>query len=455
MRFPIKVKVGLYAALVSVIALAFMPVIMSTYIYHRQLVELDAELEEDAQEILTAIIERTEKGGDTRTPLVKSAIPTSLRRRALRIWNQDGSEIYRTKNWADFEPRNLLPGNETIVIKGINRRAITTSKGAFSLSMGTGLGTLEGMQEDLRFAFRVALPVVALLVGAGVFLIARRSFRPIAKMTAAAERISALRPKERLPVPESRDEIERLSRVLNESFDRLERAYSASERFSSAASHQFKTPLTILRGELSELRACDYLQPAERETVESLLHETRRLTTLCEDLLLLAQADAGRLDLNPGPLDIIPQIHCAIDDIEVLGMDSNLTVEHELPLELIAIVDVRRLGVVLQNLGDNAVKYNRPDGKIRVIARTENGKAIVAVASTGPCITEQDTERIFERFNRGKTGENIKGHGLGLSIARELARAHGGDLRLARSDEMWTEFELILPLADVRQTSSQ
>lgn len=450
MRFPIKVKVGLYAALVSVVALALMPVIMSVFIYHRQLVELDTELKDDATEIFTALAERADQGEDPRRPLVRDNIPESLRKRCLRIWNQDGSEIYRSKNWSDFEPRNLQPGNETIVIKGVNCRVVTTSMNPFALSVGTRLGTIEGMQKDLRFAFGVALPVVALIVGAGVFLMARHAFRPIAKMTAAAERISAVRPKERLPVPESRDEIERLSRVLNESFDRLEKAYSASERFSSAASHQFKTPLTILRGELSELRSCDYLQPAERETVESLLQETRRLTTLCEDLLLLAQADAGRLDVNAEPLDIIPKIYGAIDDIEVLGMDANLTVESKLPAELIAKADARGLGVVLQNLGDNAVKYNRPSGKIRVTARAENGRAIIAVASTGPCITTQDSERIFERFNRGKTGENIKGHGLGLSIARELARAHGGDLRLARSDAEWTEFELILPLADAK-----
>ena len=154
--------------------------------------------------------------------------------------------------------------------------------------------------------------------------------------------------------------------------------------------------------------------------------------------------------MNAEPLDIIPKIYGAIDDIEVLGMDANLTVESKLPAELIAKADARGLGVVLQNLGDNAVKYNRPSGKIRVTARAENGRAIIAVASTGPCITTQDSERIFERFNRGKTGENIKGHGLGLSIARELARAHGGDLRLARSDAEWTEFELILPLADAK-----
>ncbi len=447
MRFPIKVKVGLYAALVSVIALALMPLIMSVFIYHRQLADLDTELTRDSNTIFDYL---TERKGSPRRPLLRTDIPEALRNRCLRIWGQDGAELYRSKNWGGFDPRTLAKGNQTVVIQERNCRVVTTSNDAFGLSVGTRLGTLEGMQEDLRFAFGVAIPIVAIAVLAGVFLLTRRAFRPIAEMTAAAERISVDRPKERLPVPISRDEIQRLSVVLNESFDRLENAYSAAERFSSAASHQFKTPLTILRGELTELRAVDYLKQPERDTVDSLLQEIRRLTTLCEDLLLLAQADAGRLTLQAEPVDLIQTLRCAIDDIEVIGMDANLSVENDLPPELIAKADTRRVGIILQNLGENAVKYNKPNGKIRITARRENGNALIAVANTGLCITSEDRELVFERFNRGKAGENVKGHGLGLSIARELAKAHGGELRLGRSDAEWTEFELLLPLADTK-----
>ncbi len=452
MRLSLKFKVGLYAALVSAISLAILPLIMRPYIYHRQLADLDAELRRDADEIFKDLAARTAKGIDARRPLTREFLQASVRSRYIRIWIKDGVDLYQSANWRNFDPRSLKVGEAVVQIQDKelaerNCRIITVGNDGYLISIGTRLGTLEGMQKDLAFAFEVAIPVVAILVLVGTVLVAWRALRPIASMTAAAERISAEHPSERLPVPDTTDEIERLSRVLNASFDRLEKAYSSSERFSSAASHQLKTPLTILRAGLSELRSCEYLVGTERETVEALVQQTRRLTTLCEDLLLLAQVDAGRLDLSPEALDLIPQISGAIDDMEVLGMESNLTVEHELPESLIAIADARRVSIILQNLGDNAVKYNRKNGSVRVTARAENGKAIVAVASTGPCIISQDMERIFERFNRGNTGENLKGHGLGLSIARELARAHGGDLRLARSDEHWTEFELILPLA--------
>lgn len=447
MGFPLKFKIGLYAAIISGLALALTPSIIQPFIYHRQVQELDTEMRRDADEIFEVLSARIERGVDPRKPLTRESIPQSLRGRFIRIANADGSELYRSGNWKDFEPRTLQQGGATIRISDRNSRIVTVRNGAHVVNMGTRLGTIEGMQQDLRFAFAVALPAVFLLTLAGALWVARRALRPVAEMTAAAERINVKRPDERLPVPDSGDEIERLSHVLNASFDRLEKAYAAAERFSSAASHQFKTPLTILRAGLGELRGCDYLKPSEREMVESLLQQTRRLTTLCDDLLLLAQADAGRLDIAAEPVDVVPLLSGAIDDAEVLGMERRIVIEQSLPAELLVLADSRRLAVILQNICENAVKYNRPDGFIKINAASENGKAVISVTNSGPCVPPADAERIFERFNRGLAEENHKGHGLGLSIARELARAHGGDLRLKRSDAEGTEFELVLPLA--------
>jgi signal transduction histidine kinase len=178
--------------------------------------------------------------------------------------------------------------------------------------------------------------------------------------------------------------------------------------------------------------------------IDDLLRQTRRLTALVEDLLLLAQVDAGRLRLEPRDLDLIPCIDVLADDLDAQGDEQHLTIERETPDHLIAKADARRVKIILQNLGENAVKYNRPGGRIRVRGKLDNQWALVRVANTGKPIADTDRTRMFERFSRG-AGENIKGYGLGLNIARELARAHGGDLTLRRSDEDWTEFELRLP----------
>jgi signal transduction histidine kinase len=267
-------------------------------------------------------------------------------------------------------------------------------------------------------------------------------------MTNAAERIGANAPDERLPVPESRDEIMRLTLVLNASFDRLQRAYNSAARFSADASHQLKTPIAVLRAGLDELRCCGYLHPMERETVDTLVQQTRRLTTLVEDLLMLAQADAGRLKIDPQPLDLTPILSNLLDDTEALGEEKQLIVTLHAPAQLYAKGDPRRINIILQNLSENAVKYNRPQGKLRISARREGSWVYVTIANTGSTISALHRDRLFERFNRAGMGENIKGHGLGLNIARELARAHGGDLELVRSDGEWTEFALKLPAAE-------
>jgi signal transduction histidine kinase len=303
------------------------------------------------------------------------------------------------------------------------------------------------MQEDLRFGFYLAVPILAVFVFFGGLLLARHALRPVSAMTSAAERISAQSPTERLPAPTGQDEISRLTVVLNQSFDRLQRAYDAAARFSADASHQLKTPIAVLRAGLDELRHCSQLSADDREIVDVLLQQTRRLTTLVEDLLLLAQADAGRLRLDPIRTDLAPLISELVDDLEALGAENQLSIVADLPSEIFAYADARRVKIVLQNLGENAVKYNIPQGQVIISARQSGSTVAVNVANTGHAIPPTYRDRLFERFNRAGMGENIKGHGLGLNIARELARAHGGDLLLVRSEEGWTEFMLRLPIS--------
>ena len=135
----------------------------------------------------------------------------------------------------------------------------------------------------------------------------------------------------------------------------------------------------------------------------------------------------------------------ALDDLEALAPSRGITVESDIPESLTALGDARRVSVILQNLTENAAKYAGGNGRIRVVCERRNGSAAVSIANTGPAIPEQSRERLFERFYRAGTGENISGHGLGLSIARALAVAQGGDVTLVRSDGEWTEFRLRLP----------
>ena len=443
-RWPLKLKVASYCAVLVALGLVGTAALLLPFIYNRQLAELDERLNEDAEQLFRDY-EGYYGSLDSRASVSAKFVSVPLRMRYIDLEGPKSEELYKSSNLRGTDLQGVPAGLHTIQLFGRNCRVGTFRKGPLTLHVGTRLGTIEGMQEDLRTGLYYLVPTAAVLMFLGSFFLAWHALRPVSAMTAAAERISASTPGERLPVPRANDELARLTVVLNESFNRLQRAYDSAARFSADASHQLKTPIAVLRAGLDELRSDDRLPADQIENVDILLQQTRRLTTLVEDLLLLAQADAGRLKLQPAPLDLVHVVDTLIDDIEALGGPRGLQVQREAPESLSALADPRRVKIILQNLGENAVKYNRDGGQIRVRAWRENGSSHVSVANTGCAIPLEYRDRLFERFNRAGQGENIKGHGLGLNIARELARAHGGDLRLARSDSEWTEFELRLP----------
>lgn len=260
------------------------------------------------------------------------------------------------------------------------------------------------------------------------------------------------RPVEQLVVAsaENRAQRERAETALEVTHEELQR----SARFSADASHQLKTPVTVLRAGLEELLADEKLTPAIREEVATLVHQTFRLTSVIEDLLLLSRMDAGRLQLNLGPLDLIQLLEGSLDDLGTLPVALDLTLKTDFPPVMLIAGEKNYTALILQNLLENARKYNRPGGRIRLTVRVEGHEGLLLIGNTGPAIPAAAREHIFQRFHRGAMGENQPGHGLGLNLARELARLHRGDLLLVRSEADWTEFAVRFCLASPAPTVS-
>lgn len=260
-----------------------------------------------------------------------------------------------------------------------------------------------------------------------------------------SRRLSA--PVEKLAVDSAENRAQRVSAeaALEHTHEELQR----SARFSADASHQLKTPVTVLRAGLEELLARENLTSEECQQLSALVHQTFRLSSVIEDLLLLSRMDAGRLKLDFSAVNLSQLIEASLDDLSAVPDTTELAVETDFSTSLHISGEKRYTSLILQNLLENARKYNLPGGRVRVAARTEGQKVVLAVANTGRPIPIAAQSHIFERFHRGGIGENVPGYGLGLNLARELARLHGGDLRLARSDETWTEFEVSFRLASV------
>lgn len=300
----------------------------------------------------------------------------------------------------------------------------------------------------LRGRFFAALPIALLLVGGGAWFLASRALRPVTALTRAAESITERGLDQRLVAPAHDREFQRLITVFNAMLDRLEKGFHQARRFSADASHELKTPLALLQAELEQaLHAAPSGSP-QQQTYTSLLDEIHRLKAILEKLLLLSLADSGRLSLQCAPTDLSRILANILEDCAALAPE--ITLEHVIPSNVVVHADSVLLEQALQNLTGNALKYNRPAGRLRVTLAAEAGVAVITVGNTGPGIPAGHRSRVFERFYRSdpaRQRDRTAGVGLGLSLSREILRAHHGELTLTRSESDWTEFTAVMPLA--------
>ena len=253
-----------------------------------------------------------------------------------------------------------------------------------------------------------------------------------------SRRLSA--PVEELAVTSEENRVQRAAaeKALESTSVELQR----SARFSADASHQLKTPVTVLRAGIEELLAREDLAPEVYHELSALLHQTYRITGVVDDLLLLSRMDAGRLQVEFEEVNLSQLLEEWIDDISALPDELHVKIETNFPANLLISGEKRYITLIVQNLLENALKYNIPNGEICVAAEEQGEFVVLTVENTGSVIPPSAHEHIFERFHRGAIGENIAGHGLGLNLARELARLQGGEVRLVRSDRECTEFEV-------------
>lgn len=292
------------------------------------------------------------------------------------------------------------------------------------------LTDLVARQRQLRWQVLGAGCVLLLLGLIGSHFVAGRLSAPVEKLAVDSE--------------ENRAQRARAEAALEMTSAELQR----SARFSADASHQLKTPVTVLRAGLEELLSRENLTPEECTEVSALIHQTFRLSSLIEDLLLLSRMDAGRLKLDFAAVNLSALIEASLDDLSALPDERDVSVETDYPAELHIVGEKRYTAMILLNLLENAHKYNRRrGGRIRIAVTVDGDAVALTIGNTGHPISAEGRAHIFERFHRGVMGENLPGYGLGLNLARELARLHQGDLRLVRSDETWTEFEVRFRLA--------
>jgi heavy metal sensor kinase len=313
------------------------------------------------------------------------------------------------------------------------------------LTLVLGLNYKETQRElnHLRDRFLLTLPLALFLVGLGGWVVAGRALAPLNVIAETAEHVTARGLDQRIPESTEGPEAQRVIKVLNRMIDRLEASFRQATRFTADASHELKTPLAVMQGELENALHAAKPGSPEQELFNNLLEETQRLKTITRSLLLLAQADAGQLKLRLERVDLSAELKEMIEDAQMLAAELNLKFEVEAPPELGAQADRALLHTAWFNLIANAVKYNEPGGRVLIRLGSENGQVCLTIGNSGKGIPSAEQARVFERFHRAgqESGPRIEGIGLGLSLAREIVRAHGGELVLKESRVGWTEFE--------------
>ncbi len=319
---------------------------------------------------------------------------------------------------------------------------------------------------QLRLLLFISVPLAILAAALGGLFIAKKAFDPIARIIRTAQSISAEHLDRRLETGKVDDEVTRLSKTLNAMFDRIEEAFRLQKQFTADASHELKTPLTILLGEMEVALANPRTSKDYVETLGSAVEEIRRITKIVDELLTIARLESGQLQMQKRPVRLDELLLDAVSKTSAYASRRSIKINFEVtdrPTEESEEVyidgDEDKLLSVFMNLLDNAIKYSGDDTTIRVVLDAGKGLALVKIIDNGIGIDSADLPHIFDRFYRADKSRSSdgsrKGTGLGLSISRYLIEAHGGTIEIESVKGSGTTVSVRLPVLLSAETTDQ
>ena len=364
----------------------------------------------------------------------------------------DGAGGQRDPALSPAERERVEGGGELLVerpvpgVEGTTRVLARARTGSEVVVVGQSLDDRDETLASLVTSFVFGGPIAVLLASLLGYLLAAAGLRPVEAMRRRAGEISLGNEQERLPLPPARDEIRRLGETLNEMLDRLRRSFERERRFVADASHELRTPVAVIKAELEGALRAGRHDPQVREALVAAVEECDGLAQLAEDLLVVARSGDGELPVRPESLPVDALLAGVGQRFEDRARERGRSIRVDAPGGLHVEADELRMRQALGNLVDNALRYG--EGEILLRSRNSQQGVCLEVSDAGGGFGPDIADRAFERFARGDGARTRGGAGLGLSIVRAIAEAHGGSAELvpggAASVRIW------LPVAPQR-----
>jgi two-component system, OmpR family, sensor kinase len=413
---------------------------------------VDEALRSTLEISITSLTHDAQEGQSSQSAAQSTAAELSHPQQALMIFDGEGRLLAEHPYEEDLNPRlpdlAAIPDDEVYLYTAaeerdaddrhrlaVRRVRIPPAGTPFIVLASQPLEAVEQELESLREILYFAAPAALLLAGLGGWFLARQGLAPVAAMARSAREIGAGSLDRQLPVANPRDELGQLATTFNELLARLDAAFGEQRRFMADASHELRTPLSVMSTAAGVTLKKERREEWEyREALQMVAEQTRRLSRIVQDMFTLARADAGRYPLRKQTLylnDLLAEVARAGG---MLASAKGVTMELSNLPEAAFHGDEDLLRQMLLNLVDNAVKYTPAGGAVRLALGRRGGWYLLSVSDTGPGIPEEARAHVFERFYRAdkaRTRASDGGAGLGLAIARWIARAHDGELELS------------------------
>ena len=377
----------------------------------------------------------------------------------IRIADAHGSEVYCS---AAFDPTGLSSADSELAVRGVVYRHIRMRKRplrmitarigqgqqAYIVDVAMPLGEFQEALDQLGWTLMFLMPVGVLAAAIGGYWISRRALAPVDSISSSARVITAQELGRRLPVPTTGDELQRLSETLNAMLDRLDASFRETGRFTADASHELRTPISLIRTAAEIALRSDRPAHEYRSALENILHESERMSSLVQDLLTLVRADAGVDGTQRTPLDLRLLIADMGESLAALCAARELEFRLDLGEEVVLVAgDRTALSRLVFILMDNAVHYTPPPGQVSLSLRLKGETAVLDVTDTGMGIGAEDMPHVFDRFYRADRARSRDsgGSGLGLSIAKWIAERHGGSIGIKSAPGLGCRVRIDLP----------